>query len=122
VIEAQVSHTITKRDGRIVLFDSELIYRAIEKAFRAELALGAQDKLDEVTQVQVGEITRAVLEETLRQAAGGERIEVEAIQDVVERHLMKHGDYAVARRYIVYREERKKARTLRGDTDVHESA
>jgi ribonucleoside-diphosphate reductase alpha chain len=122
VIEAQVSHTITKRDGRIVPFDSDLIYRAIEKAFRAELALGAQDKLDEVTRVRVGEITRAVIEETLKRAAAGERIEVEAIQDAVERHLMKHGDYAVARRYIVYREERKKARALRGDTDVHGSA
>jgi len=122
VIEAQTSQTITKRDGRAVPFESERILRAIEKAFRAELALDDREKLDEVTQARVTEITEAVVMEALSRVAGGERIEVEAIQDAVERHLMKHGDYAVARRYIVYREERKKARALRGDTDLQGAA
>ena len=122
MIEAQTSQTITKRDGRAAPFDSERIYRAIEKAFRAELALDHRDKLDQVTQARVGEITDAVVKETFQRAGSGERIEVESIQDAVERHLMKRGDYAVARRYIVYREERKKARALRGDTDLQGAA
>ncbi len=122
MIEAQTSHTITKRDGRTVSFDSVRILKAIEKAFRAELALTDSESLDEVTQARVDEITTAVVSESLQRAASGERIEVEAVQDAVERHLMKHGDYAVARRYIVYREERKKARALRGDTDMQGSA
>ncbi|MCC6693991.1 MAG: ribonucleoside-diphosphate reductase subunit alpha [Candidatus Hydrogenedentes bacterium] len=118
VIEAQPSQTIIKRDGRAVSFDSERIYRAIEKAFKAELGQGTSEHLDEVTRARVGEITETVVQEALQRAAAGERIEVESIQDAVERHLMKHGDYAVARRYIVYREDRKKARALRGDTTL----
>jgi ribonucleoside-diphosphate reductase alpha chain len=122
VIEAQTSQNIIKRDGRAVVFDSERIYRAIEKAFRAELALDGEEKLDQVTGARVREITEVVVAEAFQRAAAGERIDVESIQDAVERHLMKHGDYAVARRYIVYREERKKARALRGDTDLQGAA
>ncbi|MCC6489278.1 MAG: ribonucleoside-diphosphate reductase subunit alpha, partial [Candidatus Hydrogenedentes bacterium] len=118
MIEAQPSQTIIKRDGRAVSFDSERIYRAVEKAFKAELGVETSEHLDEVTSARVGEITDTVVREALQRAAAGERIEVESIQDAVERHLMKHGDYAVARRYIVYREERKKARALRGDTTL----
>ncbi len=122
MIEAQASQTIVKRDGRAVPFDSNRIYKAIEKAFCAELTLDEGGKLDQVTQRRVDEITDTVVQEALQRSAEGERIEVESIQDAVERHLMKHGDYAVARRYIVYREDRKKARALRGDTDAQGAA
>jgi ribonucleoside-diphosphate reductase alpha chain len=44
-------------------------------------------------------------------------IDVENVQDVVERKLMEYGHYDVARRYIVYREDRAKARALRGESE-----
>lgn len=118
MIEAKAAQTVTKRDGRTVSFDGERILRAIEKAFKADLALEPEDRLDEVTTVRATEIANAVIEEALARAAAGEGLDVESIQDSVERHLMKAGHYSVARRYIVYREDRKKARALRGDTTL----
>lgn len=118
MIETQPAQTVVKRDGRSVSFDGERILRAIEKAFKAELGVGPSESLDEVTLARVKGISDAVVAEVLELALAGEQLEVEFIQDCVERTLMKHGDYAVARRYIVYREDRKKARALRGDTDL----
>jgi len=118
VIEAKPAQIVTKRDGRTASFDGERILRAIEKAFKADLALGPDGPLDEVTIVRAREISDAVVDEVMNRGAGGEQLEVESIQDAVERHLMKAGYYTVARRYIVYREDRKKARALRGDTTL----
>jgi len=118
VIEAKPAQMVTKRDGRTATFDGERILRAIEKAFKADLALEPDVALDEVTVVRAREISDAVINEVINRSAGGEQLEVESIQDAVERHLMKAGYYTVARRYIVYREDRKKARALRGDTTL----
>jgi ribonucleoside-diphosphate reductase alpha chain len=104
--------TVRKRDGRVVAFDEERVYRAIEKAFKADAGY-EQDELlsDEVLQ-RVGEITEAVKHDALENALRGDNLEVERVQDAVETQLMKHGYYSIARRYIVYREERRKARAL----------
>ncbi|HRI88519.1 MAG TPA: ATP cone domain-containing protein, partial [Candidatus Hydrogenedentes bacterium] len=118
MIEAKPAQMVTKRDGRTATFDGERILRAIEKAFKADLALEPDVALDEVTVVRAREISDAVINEVINRSAGGEQLEVESIQDAVERHLMKAGYYTVARRYIVYREDRKKARALRGDTTL----
>lgn len=118
VIEVKPAQTVTKRDGRTVTFEGERILRAIEKAFKADLALDMDAPLDEVTALRATEISNTVIEEALARAASGDDLDVEAIQDAVERHLMKAGYYTVARRYIVYREDRKKARALRGDTTL----
>lgn len=118
MIEAKPAQTVTKRDGRTVTFDGDRIVKAIEKAFKADLALEPSEPLDEVNSIRVREISTAVIDEVLARAMNGEALEVESIQDAVERHLMKAGHYSVARRYIVYREDRKKARALRGDTTL----
>ena len=49
------------------------------------------------------------------QARTQDGIDVERIQDVVEQELMRAEHYAVARRYILYRAERKKVRQLRAE-------
>ena len=51
-------------------------------------------------------------------ANGGTTLEIEFIQDLVETQLMEAGHHSIARRYILYREERRKARALRGDRTV----
>ena len=49
-----------------------------------------------------------------------EELQVEGIQDEVENQLMKAGQFEIARRYIIYREEHRKARLLRKKRDTQE--
>jgi len=112
--------TVRKRDGRVVAFDETRICLAIEAAFKAHLEVSEDEKLSEATQAKAHSITDEVVEGCLRLAVNGdttEALEIERIQDVVEERLMvDHG--AVAKRYILYREQRRKSRVIRGDRTV----
>ncbi|GMW03843.1 MAG: ribonucleoside-diphosphate reductase subunit alpha [Candidatus Hydrogenedentota bacterium] len=118
MIEPHAAYSVQKRDGRSANFEPDRIYRAIEAAFKADSAIPKEGHLDPDTQAQVRSISDSVVASVLKQALVGDTLEIERIQDTVEQTLMKHGHYSVARRYIVYREERKKARALRGETDL----
>ncbi|MEM7395046.1 MAG: ATP cone domain-containing protein, partial [Verrucomicrobiota bacterium] len=109
--------SVKKRDGRSVEFDPVWIHRAIEKAFRAELGLDNSEMLDAAVDSLISDITTAVVHDVLQRANKGVSLEIELIQEAVENQLMKTGQFAIARRYILYREERKKARTFLGDSD-----
>lgn len=98
--------TVVKRDGRRVAFDADCIRRALEKAFRATLDLDAEAPLVPKLAEEIETLTDAVV----RWCQGREEVAVEDIQDEVERTLMRAGRYAVARRYILYREARAEAR------------
>ncbi len=102
---------VKKRDGRIVAFDAGRISRAIANAFRAERGLSREAKLDAELREEVERTTAAVISRLPDEDA----VEVETIQDLVEEQLMRDGNYRVARRYIVYREEHNKARMFRGE-------
>lgn len=104
--------TVNKRDGRNVPFAADRIYKALERAFYAEFGLGEGGQLDQETLWQIGSMTEAVVESLMRRAEAGESLQIEIIQDAVETQLMKDGFYSVAKRYILYREDRKKARSL----------
>ncbi|MEO0452531.1 MAG: ribonucleoside-diphosphate reductase subunit alpha [Verrucomicrobiota bacterium] len=106
---------IRKRDGRQEVFNDQRIQLAIESAFKADFGVDLDQDLDAATQESVKNVTEAVVRKTLAKAVHGEQLEVERIQDCVETELMSAGHHSVARRYIVYREERKKARALRGE-------
>ncbi len=108
---------VLKRDGRTVAFESDRIYRAIEKAF---LATSSGEALPADHARLIRTMTDKVTQVTIAKAIGGDSLEVERIQDEVETQLMKSGHYEVARKYIVYREERKKARQLRGEPSATE--
>lgn len=108
---------VHKRDGRVVAFDSSLISRAIVNAFRAERGIPGGQNLPAGLSDEIERTTLAVV----AQIPEGD-VEVEAIQDLVEEQLMRDGHYRVARRYIVYREEHKKARMFRGESDLHSGA
>ena len=121
MLDVQQTIAVRKRDGRVVGFETGLIEKAIEKAFRADAGIESSTPIDPELGEEIRRILGAVVEEVLPEAgqgqpgaAGGESgsIDVEAIQDCVERQLMRNGHYAVARRYIVYREEHARVRTL----------
>ena len=101
---------VRKRDGRVVPFDRSRIAHAIEMAVRAELGCPFPDPIAAVAAAQVENVVRGALA-ALPSVAEGEVISsVEEIQDEVERALMAAGAFAVARRYIVYREARARRR------------
>lgn len=88
---------VEKRNGNVVEFENEKIELAITKAMK-ETEKGADEAL-------ASEIALSI-EEDLK---GEETVSIEKIQDLVEIHLMKSRP-DVARKYIIYREDRAKLR------------
>ncbi len=104
---------VRKRDGRVVPFNDTRILLAIEAAFRADLGLPADQPLPAAAQAACQEATAAVAQAVLSRAAKGETLEIESIQDLVEKQLMAGGHHGPAKRYILYRETRRQARLAR---------
>ncbi|MFN3166661.1 MAG: ribonucleoside-diphosphate reductase subunit alpha [Phycisphaeraceae bacterium] len=107
---------VTKRDGRVVEFEPARIQRAIEAAFHAEYADKTNAPLSDEQRRHVENITKMVIAACSEQDSSGDVLEVEGVQDLVEEKLMRSGEFSVARRYIVYRQERNRARMLRMET------
>lgn len=99
-------YTTTKRDGKVVSFKPEKITLAITKAFRAS----NDDQLNEILLEKARELSDKVVAEIRRLWPDGKSVNIEEIQDLVEKTLMTSGYHEVARRYIVYREERSRVR------------
>lgn len=96
--------TIIKRTGERAGFDQSKIREAVRKAFEAVGEKYTGTVLDYVTEL----VTNAVADKRI--------VEIEDIQDVVERMLMKAGYGDVARAYIKYRYKRELVRR-RNTTD-----
>ncbi len=94
-------NSLIKRDASMVAFDSNKIGLAIRKA---GLATG------EIDQDLAHELENEVMQYVFAKHGKLEIIEIEKIQDSVERVLADKGYFATARAYIVYREQRKKQR------------
>ena len=92
---------IKKRDGRLVEFDQCFIQRAIQKACA---------EVGEIDCWPITQIASKVAEKCI------DGIDVETIQDYVEQELMTAGATNVAKAYILYRNERNKARARYGDS------
>ena len=93
---------IRKRDGRLAEFNEDKIAGAIDKAFRATYKPGKEAE------------ARRLADEVLSilEVEGEKQPDVEHIQDLVERVLMDNGYIQTARAYILYREERSRAREM----------
>ncbi len=104
--------TVRKRDGRLVPFDEARITIALEGAFREVLELGRDAGLPPSMQLDVDCLTASVAQKAIAAAHSGDELEIELIQDLVETELMRSGHHTVARGYILFREERRKARLL----------
>ena len=90
---------ISKRDGRVVEFDGKKIYNAVMKAFI--------DVDGEETSYSTGK-AKEISEHI--ESLGVDNLGVEDIQDIVENKLMASNRKDVAKAYILYRNERNKAR------------
>jgi ribonucleoside-diphosphate reductase alpha chain len=99
-------YTTSKRDGKVVSFKPEKITLAIAKALRANNNGELNDLLIETAR----ELSDKVVAEIRRLWPEGRSVQIEEIQDLVEKTLMNSGYHDVARRYIIYRENRAKAR------------
>ncbi|MBU3758974.1 MAG: ribonucleoside-diphosphate reductase subunit alpha [Candidatus Omnitrophica bacterium] len=99
--------TVKKRDGKVVSFKPEKIAIAVGKALSA---LHADQPLDAPSRKFVLEVTDRVATQIKALSSGIYTIDIEEIQDIVERTLMKSGHAEIAKRYIVYREQRRQER------------
>ena len=90
-VKAPHPQQLCKRDGSIAAFDLGKIRQAI---------IAAGEASGEFDEVLAGELAEAVLLRLLELPS----IDVEQVQDRVERVLMEAGFYQTARAYIVYRE------------------
>jgi ribonucleoside-diphosphate reductase alpha chain len=115
---------VIKRDGRVVAYDRSRIVHAIEMAFRAEAKVPYPDAFDARYYDEIDAVADSV-ELVLTTHRPDVALPIETIQDEVERALMDQGHYAVARRYILYRQaraERRRGQRLRiREVDGHES-
>ncbi len=97
--QAEVTEPVSlrKRDGRLAAFDMAKIERAIAAAGAATGEFGASE-------------AHALAEAVCLQLAHRTAVEVEQVQDGVERTLMAAGHFDTARAYIVYRERHARLR------------
>ncbi len=99
---------ITRRDSSTIPFDGVRITRALTRAFVAVEGSGAG------TSSRVREIVSGLHDQVVGalrdRVTSGRPLHVEEIQDQVELALMRAGHHPVARAYVLYREERARAR------------
>ena len=93
---------IIKRDGREVDFNLDKIATAVSKA-NASVA-----EEDRMTKEQIEKVAARVKERVFAVTAA---YSVEDIQEFVETEIIKEGADAVAKSYILYRQQRKDERT-----------
>lgn len=106
---------IKKRDGRIVDFDKTRITNAI---FAAAQAVGGEDRAlaEKLTEDVIQRVEKAIAPRAIPT--------VEEVQDAVEKTLIKHGHAKTAKAYILYRDQRTRAREFKSlvkDIDVIEN-
>lgn len=89
---------VKKRDGKLVKFDQNKIINAISSANNSVT------KKDRATITQKKDIAKYI------KSLKCEELSVEEIQDIIENKLMEFGKYELAKKYILYREERTKTR------------
>jgi ribonucleoside-diphosphate reductase alpha chain len=102
--------TVVKRNGSLVPFRKERIYRALEAAFRDTKKVPKLEPLPKDLAAVVQDMTDVVLSQLIILASKGASLTVEGIQDMVEVTLMKKGFLDVARDYIIYRDQHKALR------------
>ncbi len=104
------SFTVVKRNGSLVPFRRDRIFKALEMAFADTKKIDKTNSLDEELLAQINEVADAVAEELIYMASKGSCLTVEGIQDIVEVTLMKKDHHDVARDYIIYRDQHKALR------------
>ena len=92
---------VTKRDGTLAPFDSDKIFNAIRKAGESTGEFGEQE-----CYLLTGQVLK-VLEHKFTDSLPT----IECIQDVVEQVLISANYFATSKAYILYRDQRSRARS-----------
>ena len=105
---AFADYSLIRRNGSVVGFEPAKISIAMTKAFLAVSGnhAAASARVREV----VGALTTHVVTALRRRQPQGGTFHIEDVQDQVELALMRSGEHDVARAYVLYREERSRAR------------
>ncbi len=100
---------VIRRNGTVTPYDGNKIAIAMTKAFLAVEGLNASgsSRVHET----VKHLLQTISDTFARRMPAGGIIHIEDIQDQVELTLMREGEHKVARSYVLYREERRKARS-----------
>jgi ribonucleoside-diphosphate reductase alpha chain len=101
-------YKVIRRNGAVVGFEPAKIAVAMTKAFLA--VNGSQGAASARIRELVAGLTEAAVGALMRRQPQGGTFHIEDIQDQVELALMRSGEHDVARAYVLYREERAKAR------------
>jgi ribonucleoside-diphosphate reductase alpha chain len=101
-------YKIIRRNGAVVGFEPAKISVAMTKAYLA--VGGSQGAASARIRDLVAELTGSVVNALLRRQPQGGTFHIEDIQDQVELALMRASQHDVARSYVLYREERSRAR------------
>lgn len=96
---------VTKRDKRRRKFDPKHIYDAITAAFKDSKEKYTEEDLDSLVSTVIDSIS----------TNGAKSVNVEKIQDTIERTLMTSGFLDTAKAFITYRAERTRIRDLDND-------
>ena len=101
-------YNVIRRNGKVTIFNASKISVAITKAF-LEVEGGTAAASTRVHE-KVKELSEQVVRGVTRRLPSGGTVHIEDIQDQVELALMRAGEQKVARAYVIYREERTRAR------------
>ena len=101
-------YKIIRRNGAVVGFEPAKISVAMTKAYLA--VGGSQGAASARIRELVSDLTAGVVGALMRRQPQGGTFHIEDIQDQVELALMRAGQHDVARSYVLYREERARAR------------
>jgi ribonucleoside-diphosphate reductase alpha chain len=101
-------YKIIRRNGAVVAFEPAKISVAMTKAFLA--VNGSQGAASARIRELVMRLTEMVVGALQRRQPQGGTFHIEDIQDQVELALMRSGEHDVARAYVLYREDRARAR------------
>jgi ribonucleoside-diphosphate reductase alpha chain len=106
---AAPGYSILKRNGTLVPFDQSKIAVALTKAFLAVEGnqASASRRVHEIVETLADDVFTALA----RRAKDGRVFHIEDVQDQVELALMRGEHQKVARAYVLYREERSRARS-----------
>ncbi len=102
------AYQLIRRNGSVTPFDSNKIAIALIKAFLAVEGntAAASRRIHDI----VAGLTEQIVANLTRRADTGRTFDIEDVQDQVELALMRGEHHKVARAYVLYREERAKAR------------
>ncbi|MEC7840252.1 MAG: ribonucleoside-diphosphate reductase subunit alpha [Chlamydiota bacterium] len=103
--------SVKKRDGSKIEFDSKKIAKAIFSAFSDVFEVSDNIESNSSFKQEALRITKTVIENL--EELNSHCLDIEEIQDAIEKELMRVGHHEVAKSYILFRNNRKKSRDLK---------